>query len=214
MNPTKGLDGAMGDVLSGKAHEYARRTARNGGSDEQIAAALEYASRPDALHGDKADTPSSNTASVHCQPVHILMCYMKAEGLSNKEIAKRTNYSNVQVGNICRQPWFRERFLQITREAGIDDVTAFLQGEVMNCVETLVELRETGTKDDAVRLAAVNATLDRALGKPTVTVKNETSLNLSSATSSKEDLERQLAATYAEQQSRGLRPNLPPDTRN
>lgn len=214
MNPTNGLDGAMSDVLSGKAHEYARKVAARGGDDQQIASALEYAGRKDALHGGVPDEPSPAKAAMRCEPVHVLMCYMKAEGLSNKEIAKRTNYSVIHVSNICRQSWFRERFLQITREAGIDDVTAFLQGEVMNCVETLVELRETGTKYDAVRLAAVNATLDRALGKPTVTVKSETSLNLSSATSSKEDLERQLAATYAEQQSRGLRPSLPPDTRN
>lgn len=195
MNPTP-----LDDVLkSDEVDRYVREIARRGASDEEQAAAREYASQHDVLHGDIPATPRRNGES----PIHIMMCYMVASGKSKQDIAKCTGYTPCQIGQIMRQPWFRQRFLEIAKEAGMDQVEAFVKGETLNSLETLVAIRDDVNKNGATRVSAANSILDRALGKPTVHVESETKLSVSDAASSKEDLDRQIAAIHAELQTRG-----------
>lgn len=180
---------------------YARKAAAQGGDDAQVAQALDYGSRRDALVGDM---PMSTTAK-GMQPIHVLMCYMLAAGRTVKEIAEATGYSYAAVYSATKQPWFRERFLDITKEAGLDAVQAFVKGECIRSLETLVEMRDNIGNKGSERISAANSILDRALGKPAVYVKSESSLNLSTAADTKDEIERQLSAIQGELNSRGVR---------
>jgi len=201
MNATTPLDRVLSEIQQGLGESYARRAAALGGTDEQVNAARQYAERPDALHGDTF----SGSGNKQCGPIHILMCYLTAAGKTVSEIAAQTGYSIQTVGAISRQPWFRERFLQIAKEDHQEAVTAFVKGQSLASLETLVEVRDNKDNKGSERVAAANAILDRALGKPAVYVKTEGTMSVASATSTKADLERQIEAVQLQLQSRGIR---------
>jgi hypothetical protein len=142
--------------------------------------------------GLKGDVPP-NFAIEKERPEHRLMLYLKAQGKTNQEIAKMMGYSYGWVCQVVRQPWFRKAFIETCEVAGLDSVTQFLEGEVMTSLETLVELRDSGEKEQT-RLTAANSLLDRFLGKPTVKVETENvSKNLDDATKEVETLEQEVA---------------------
>jgi len=200
MKPTiSSLEAFMSGVSNG-LQNYEREMAARSGTQEALPAAAEYAKNPDALHGD---TPPVFTHGEE-KPIHVLMCYMQAAGKSNKEIALATDHSYNSVCQITKQPWFRKRFLRLVAEAGMDQVEGFVKGETINSLETLVEVRDAAASSPTARIAAANSILDRALGKPAVYVKNETSLTMGTAATSKDEIEKGIADIQKELQSRGI----------
>lgn len=137
------------------------------------------------------------------QPAHILMCYMLAGGKSRKEIAEATGFGYETVCQVVRQPWFRKRFLNLVREAGADEVQAFIKAETLNSLDTLVQVRDDKASPPAVRVASAKELLDRALGKSVQHVKSETEINIKKAAAEGSELEQQLANVEAELASRG-----------
>jgi hypothetical protein len=198
MNETSSLEDVLRDL--GEGINVVKKAASKGATNEQLEGIAEHMSRPDVIHDFRGCKDNLKGE----QPMHVLMCYMQAAGKTRKEIAEATGYTVFQVSLICRQPWFRSRFLDIVKEAGTDAVEAFVKGETMNSLSTLVEIRDDSKTPGATRRQAACDILDRALGKPAVYVKTDNSHTLSSATTSKEEIERQLAATYSQLNSRGL----------
>lgn len=164
-----------------------------------VATGRAYAGDPDKLANDLP--PNQHIA--HEQPVHILMCYMLAGGKSRKEIAEATGYDYGAVCQIVRQPWFRKRFLNLVKEAGADEVQAFIKAETLNSLDTLVQVRDNAATPPAVRVASAKELLDRALGKSVQHVKSETEINITRAAAEGSELEQQLANVEAELESRG-----------
>lgn len=142
-----------------------------------------------------AESDTANFSIREERPEHRIIAYMVSEGKSVKEIALLTGYSENWVRQIKRQPWFKERVVEILHEAGRDVVENFLQGEVLTSIETLVEIRDDADAKSATRVAAANAILDRALGKPTQYIKSETqSKAVGDVVQENERLERELAS--------------------
>src|SRR5882724_4879245 len=77
-----------------------------------------YESSPDALY----NSSEPSFAVLHEKPEHRIIVYLKGQGLSNTEIAKRCGYTNGWVSQVTRQPWFRLRLVQELKEAGIDAI--------------------------------------------------------------------------------------------
>lgn len=177
--------------------DYVRQAELRGGSgcrtETFVEGAVEYSKRDDTMHGDQPPNQPVNKE----RPVHVLMCYMAAAGKTTAEIADKTGYTKEYVRQIQRQPWFRKRFLQLAAEAGKDEVKAFLGVETLASLEVLVEVRDNNNEKGATRVAAANAILDRALGKPTQKVESE-SHNYSHTASEASELDRQLAQAEAE----------------
>jgi lambda repressor-like predicted transcriptional regulator len=117
----------------------------------------------DTFFGEKAP----NLRVEHEKPEHRLMLYMKAQGASNRDIAKASGYSEAWVSQLMRQPWVRERLIAIFNEAGQDEVTSLIKGAAADSVTTLIDLRDDPNVTDAVRRQAADSLLDRYLGKPT-----------------------------------------------
>lgn len=114
-----------------------------------------------------------NFAILEEKPLHRIIVYLKAQGLSNVEISKRTGYTQPWVSQVTRQPWFRLRLTQELREAGADAISTLLKANALDSVYTLVELRDDQDAPKAVRKAAADSLLDRYLGKPTQKVETE-----------------------------------------
>ena len=131
------------------------------------------AAAADPLRLFASDENPANFAIIHEKPEHRLIVYLKARGLSNKEVAEKTGYTPMWVGQICRQPWFRLRLVQELREAGLDKVARLLESSALDSIFTILEIRDDPTAPKAVRRACADSLLDRFLGKPTVHVEHE-----------------------------------------
>lgn len=127
-----------------------------------------YTDRVDALFNDKP----AYQAVLKESPRHRLILWMTAQGHSPQEIADALGISRQTVYTTRKQPWFREMFVRLTADIGKDCVSAFLKGEVLPSLQTLVEIRDTAEKP-ADRRAAADSLLDRYLGKPTAKVDSD-----------------------------------------
>ena len=168
--------------------------------------ANDYYQSENRLFGDKPP----NLAIKNERPEHRMIVYLKAQGLTNKEIADKTGYGYQWVCQITRQPWFRERFIAECEDAGKDAVQAFLKAEVLPSLETLAEIRDNPKAKEAARVTASNSILDRFLGKPIAKVEHEdTSKGLDDARATVEELERQVTAL---RQQNGIAESSPPQS--
>lgn len=134
--------------------------------------AEQYFENPDRLAGDK---PATN-AIITEKPIHRSIIYLHACGASPADIASQTGFTVHHVRHILRQPWARQRLVQILNETGRDRVKHFLQQEVSSSLEVLREVRDDSNASAAARIAASNAILDRALGKPVAFTESKSTI--------------------------------------
>jgi hypothetical protein len=139
-------------------------------SDDAVTSA--EATDPDRLFQASAVNPP-NFAILTEKPEHRIIIYLKAQGLSNKEIAERCGYTQSWVCQICRQPWFRLRLVQELKEAGVDAVQTVLKAAALDSVFTLIDIRDDPTTPKAVRSQNCERLLDRYFGKPTQRVETD-----------------------------------------
>src|SRR6267142_5380758 len=102
------------------------------------------------------------------QAWHKVAAFVFATGVSAREVAKRLDRSEPAVQNLTRQKWFQEQVTQIIAElGGGKDIMPLIQGEQMNSLGTLVEMRDNPRVPAAARISCARDILDRGLGKPT-----------------------------------------------
>lgn len=146
-----------------------------------------------------------NLAILHEKPEHRIAIILKAQGFSHTEISKKLGYTIPWVSQILRQPWAREALLEEINKSGREAVGALLEGEAVNSVFRIVDLRDT-SGDDGVRLRASQDLLDRHLGKATqrVETKNESFV----VTGEMKDIEKRLAELREQEQHLSGAPKL------
>jgi hypothetical protein len=117
------------------------------------------------------ETPSAPTGLKALKPRHKLIALMRASGRSNAAIASELGMSAVGVGLILKSPLMRALVDQYLREiesrtaTNVADVIATLRGETAKTLTTMLEIRDTGTREDSTRLAATIELLDRQIPK-------------------------------------------------
>lgn len=105
----------------------------------------------------------------HERPEHRMILFMKAQLMSNKEIARELDLTETTVSQVTRQPWFRHALAQRMEDAGGDIIYKTLHGAALDCVYNLIDIangKVEGTKVSDMR-AANDSLLDRFLGKAT-----------------------------------------------
>ncbi len=105
-------------------------------------------------------------AILHEKPEHRLAVYLKAQGLSDKEICKRLDYTGPWFSELKNQPWFKLRLVQELKEAGRDALSETIKAAALDSIYTLIDIRDDPTAPKAVRKASADSLLDRYLGKP------------------------------------------------
>ncbi len=151
-----------------------------------------------------SDKASPNIQIRQEKPEHRIMVYLKAQGYSNREIAKATGYTEPWISQITRQSWFKERLAMEIREAGLDPVKQFLSGEALPSLEVLTQIRDDAKAPSAARITAANSVLDRVFGKPTTHIQAETTVNTKNAKETVEKLEHELASINEQLKNRGI----------
>lgn len=155
---------------------------------------------------DFHNSQSPNLQIIHEKPEHRIMVYLKAKGHTNVEIAKATGYTQPWVSQIVRQPWFKQRLADELREAGVDGIKSFLSSEALPSLQVLADIRDGTANPAPARVAAANAILDRAFGKPTVHVESQSTVNVTNAKQSADALEQELKSINEQLVARGQRP--------
>jgi len=198
----RALEGVQADVVylnprSGTQVGPEKSEAVAGRPDVRAIAESYYGSS-DALHGDSVP----EVTILNEKPIHRLMIYLHAQGASISDIAKHVGYSKVMVGQILRQPWARQRLIQLLNETGKDAVKHFLTNEVAPSLEVLREVRDDTSEKGNTRIMAASAILDRALGKPTVNVVTDnTNRNLPASAAA---IDAELASVRSQLKAKGL----------
>jgi hypothetical protein len=157
-NVAKRVQGHLAGTHCGSQQLYAN----NDLSRDPVADAAE--SDPNRLFNQTESNPP-NFAIVHEKPEHRVIIYLKAQGMSNKEVAAKTGYNYAWVSQITRQPWFRLRLVGELKEVGIDQITTVLKSSALDSVHTLIDLRDDPSTPRAVRRACADSLLDRFLGR-------------------------------------------------
>jgi lambda repressor-like predicted transcriptional regulator len=144
-----------------------------------------------------------NVQIVEEKSQHQIIAYLKAQGYINREIAKATGYTEAWLSQVTRQPWFKKRVASIIAENGGDPVKAFLTGEALPSLEALAEIRDDRNLPAAARVAATNAILDRAFGKPTQHIEANTTTTVKNAKNSADAIEQELNSINEQLKARG-----------
>lgn len=84
--------------------------------------------------------------------------------MSNRECAKHLETSEQYVGQISRQPWFRQQLVELLQQEGLPAVQELIRGAAVESVLKLIELRDDAKKEEVQRDCA-RELLDRYLGK-------------------------------------------------
>jgi len=178
VEPTKGVDRRTLKENVDRRVE-GRHESSNCGSEQLLAnnQLLDHpvmeAAETDPLRLFASEDNPPNFAIIREKMEHRLIVYLKSQGLSNREVAERTGYSEQWVSQITRQPWFRLRLVHELKEAGLDKVAELLRSSALDSVWTLIDLRDDSNAPKAVRRACADSLLDRFLGRATVKVQTE-----------------------------------------
>lgn len=97
---------------------------------------------------------------------HRLIIYLKCQGFTNREISNKLGFSMYTVNNVIKQPWARAIILTEITKAGRDQVETILQGEALESVLKLVDIRDDEKAPRETQRKAANDLLDRYMGKP------------------------------------------------
>lgn len=98
------------------------------------------------------------------KPEHRVIMYMKLQGWSNREIARKLGYTDAWISQVTRQEWFRHRLLEEMKNSGRTEFVSVLQGEAVNSIDTLILMRDTAASE-TVRVMCAKDILDRCYGK-------------------------------------------------
>ena len=156
------------------------------------AVAQDYAEHPDALYGDR---PPNLRVQAE-KPEHRIVLFLKGQGMSNNEIARRTGYTYPWISQLLRQPWARKRLVEEITAQGRDAVGEIIKSAAEDSVWTLINERDNGSAKPAERISAANSLLDRFLGKPTQKVEQTIKTG---PLNTLEETERELVALQQEE---------------
>lgn len=97
---------------------------------------------------------------------HRQAAYLFATGhYSVREVATAMDKSESTVHNLLRNGWFQDLVTTLMAKHGGKDIMAMFKAEQVNCLATLIEMRDNIKTPPAVRKAICTDILDRTLGK-------------------------------------------------
>lgn len=120
---------------------------------------------------------------------HKIVMVLKLQGMTNREIARKMNFSETWVSQIVRQPWFQAQLMTSIEELKGEVLDNILAIEAKASVLTLVDMRDNA-KSEAVRVTSAVQLLDRYMGKPIQ--RTESQVDISHRTVEAADIKKEL----------------------
>jgi hypothetical protein len=101
------------------------------------------------------------------KPLHRAIVVLKAQCLSNVQIAERLGITPPTVAYVCKQKWALDMLRESIGQAGQDELEILLNGATADSVRKLIELRDDQDAPKEVQRKSANDILDRVFGRPT-----------------------------------------------
>lgn len=98
--------------------------------------------------------------------------YLAAAGYTAQEIAEATGYSEDQVKNLQKAPWFQAAVTDIIHKSGGSDIMTLIKAQQQKALSVLVEVLDNPKAPANTRAAVANSILDRVMGKATQRVEH------------------------------------------
>lgn len=111
---------------------------------------------------------------------HRIIGYLKAQGMTNVEIAKQTGYTASYISQVIRLPWVSHLIIEEIRKNGQDAVQATLESNVLETVQFIIDTvhnEKAATRD---RIAAAKEHLNRVYGMPTQPILHKEEVDMDS----------------------------------
>ena len=105
-----------------------------------------------------------------------LICYLKAIGMRNKDIASSVGCSPAEVGRILKSESAQAEIERIQHEIFVSQPAKMFESILPQAVRIAVNAMMSRKTKASVRVDAAFKFMDRALGKPTQTVEHNTNL--------------------------------------
>lgn len=159
-----------------------------------------------ALAGVEDNTVSA-TQSIRLNtdnPRLAIVATLLASGKSRKEIAAVMGISYNTVITLASQPVVKQKVKDLLAAAGGNQIKAFLSSQVMQSLETYVEIRDNIQNKPSDRKAAADALIDRALGKPTQHIETKSVDDIADATLELATLQNSLTEKTAQLRALGI----------
>ena len=121
------------------------------------------------MHNSKDDY--TNPAVIKEKPIHRLIAYDVAKGVTTKEIAEKFRYSEAHVNNLKRTDWFKKNVANLIHECMADDFTEMLNAGAVEAFQVQMELMTDKKTPASVRNSAAQAILDRSRGRAVSSVQ-------------------------------------------
>lgn len=144
--------------------------------EERESVSLGVASAPPPLFNAKEPLVELK----HEKYEHRNVCFLKAQGFSNVEIAELTGYTPTAIGYIVKQPWAEKLILDVIHKEGGDAVHKLLGEEALKAAERLIQISSDAKINVETRRKANNDILDRVYGRPNQPYTEEKVTNVES----------------------------------
>ncbi len=104
---------------------------------------------------------------------HRTCAYLTAQGHTMRFIAQALDKSEQQVGNVSRQPWFRDQVAKMIDDFGLIDESAMAQMRAAASLASSKIVEKLSCGNNAIELKAAMTIHDRVLGRPMQTIHTE-----------------------------------------
>jgi hypothetical protein len=101
------------------------------------------------------------------QPVHRRIAELAVQGFNRKEISSLVGLTPQAVANALRQPHARMHIVNAAKRPVQEELTEFLEAELMPSLKVLASIRDDATAKASDRISAAKEIADRRLGRPT-----------------------------------------------
>ena len=128
------------------------------------------------------------------KPIHRRCVELSLQGFTNNEVAAQMGLTHAHVSQVLRQPYSRLYMQEAVKRTVKDEMTEFLDAELMPSLALLKAVRDDPTQAARDRILAAKELADRRLGRATqpITIdKPVTQL-------SKAELDQEVAAALGE----------------
>lgn len=145
------------------------------------------------LHRKRDNVCTEVYEMVSEQPWHKHAAYYLATRTPRKKVAELFNVSTRTISALLTQPWFQKILSDVIKDTVGTDVMDLFKAELINSVNTLVEIRDSEKTPAIVRANVAKEIVDRVMGRTVQKVETTVTKGLSpDPVAEAKDLEQRL----------------------
>ena len=108
------------------------------------------------------------------KPEHRIMLYMRAGGLSPRQIANATGYCYASVIDLFRQPWAKKLMVELIEAKGGAIVENYLQVHAIEAAEKIIDIMRDTNVSPAIQQKSAFKLIDKVVSDKLDVIRTQT----------------------------------------